>query len=232
MNTKLFRLMSLLAIFFCLNVVGHSSSTVLPCTIEFPKIVNDIPQVCMYQGGERFTCEVDQEGNRACYTLPVEKTCTSFSLVITSSLQYESEKNTVQYLKVNPNHPYKFYRMELMKAPRRRYRVPSEKNLPEPKDQWIVAQEELEENGRIPDDAIIVLLNADYVETIRADEGFELPTIVIKDDILAIAGSEKKLHDDAIELLLSSLDYNPLHASAKAYTKLDKQKILVAMTEI
>ena len=217
-------------LFFNLHAVTSSPFTVLPCAIEFPKVVKTIPQICVYQGGEKFTCEIDQEGKRTCFTLPIDKTSTNFFLLIAEGLEYESEENTVQYLKVDSKTPYKFYRMELVRAPKKRYRTPSEKNKKqEEKDRWIIAETKLEESGRIPDDAIIVLLNANYVKEVKGDNGFELPSIIIREDVLSVAGSETELHDQSIELLLSSIDYNPLHSSFKVHTKQDQQKILVAM---
>lgn len=230
MNRTFLRSALLLTTLLGLQLGARSPYTILPCSIEFPKTVKKVPQVCIYQGGERFTAEIDKEGKRACFILPVDKACTHFSLLITEGLQFESEENTIQYLKVDTKKPYKFYNMELVKAPRKRYRVPIEKQeKKKEKDRWIVTQDELGQDGRIPDDTIIVLLNADYVHEVRGDESFELPTIFIKKNVLNIAGSEKKLHDKSIELLLSSLDYNPLHANSKTHTRQDREKIIVAM---
>jgi len=58
-----------------------------------------------------------------------------------------------------------------------------------------------------------------------------LPTIVIKNDVLAIAGSETQLQDNAIGLLLSSLDYNPLHPIFKTHMRQEQQKIIVALSD-
>jgi len=234
MNTTLFKSITLLAALTFCHLSARSPSTVLPCTIEFPKSIKVIPQICVYQSGERFSCELDKAGKRVCFTLPVDKLCTNFSLLITEKFQYESEQNTIQYLKVDTTQAYKFYALELVRAPRKRYRLPSEKNKIEKKikDRWIVSKKELETNGRIPDDAIIVLLDSEFVDTLKADNTFEFPTIVIRSDVLAIAGSETKLQDKAIELLLSSMDYSPLHSNFKFDTKQDKQNIIVAIASI
>ncbi|MFC1845592.1 hypothetical protein ACFLX2_00515 [Candidatus Dependentiae bacterium] len=232
MNIKQFNLTPILAMFFSWYAVAYFPSTVLPCTIEFPKVVKDVPQVCIYHEGERFACEIDKEGKRVCFTIPVDRGCTTFHLLVTSNLQCESsEENTVQYLKTDSEQPYKFYKMKLVRALRKRYCVPSEKNKKPIEDRWEVSQKELGKEGRIPDEAIIVLLNAEYVDNLKADKGFELPTIVIKNNVLEIAGSESKLHDNAIKLLLSSLDYNPLHSTNQVHTKQEKQKIIIAMSD-
>lgn len=231
MNKKILTLLSLLLFSWSPLLLTNSSCTVLPCTIVFPKTVKKIPQICLYQGGERFTSETDKDGKRACFTLPVDKSCTTFALLITDGLQYKSEKNTIQYLKINTKQPYKFYAMELIKAPRKQYRVPSEQKKPVTPDHWVITKEELGSDGRIPDDTIIVLLNSEYVDEVRAEKGFELPTIVIKNDVLAIAGSETQLQDNAIGLLLSSLDLNPLHPIFKTHMRQEQQKIIVALSD-
>jgi len=252
MKSKLLILFTFFALTPVTNLFAESPYTVLPCNIEFPKSVKKIPQICIYQGGERFTCEIDNEGHRACFILPIDKACDTFYLVITEALAFETEGNTVQYLKVMPECQYKFYEMKLVRTPKKKYKVPSErvpvsarrsspgerrratsgageKDEPAKKDKWIVVVKELPENKQIPDDAIIVLLDAQYVDDVKPENNFEFPKIVIKDDVLEIAGSESALQDKAIELLLSSIDYNPLHVTSKKHTKQDQQKILVAM---
>jgi len=231
MNVKI-KIVSLLTVVLSWHLFASSPFTVLPCSVEFPKSVKNIPQICIYYGGERFPCEVDQEGKRACFTLPIDKACTTFFFLIADTLSFESENNTIQYLKVDTDQSYKFYQMELVRAPKKRYRLPSQKGKPEKeiKDRWMIVKRDLKSDGRIPDDAIIVLLDADYVQTVREDKGFELPTIVIKDNVLEVAGSEQKLQDKAIELLLSSLDYGPLHVNAKIHTKQEQKTIMVAMS--
>ena len=125
--------------------------------------------------------------------------------------------------------------MQLVRAPKKKYLIPSmqkenQKKEKKQTDRWIITKKTLPKNRRIPDDAIIVLLNAEYVEKLQADNGFEFPKIIIKKDILKITGSEKALQDKAIELLLTSIDYNPLHVTSKTHTKQDQQNIIIAMS--
>ena len=227
MNKQIFKINLLILLSF-FSMQASSPYTVLPCTIEFPQSVEKVPQICVYQSGERFTCEIDHEGKRACFILPADKLCTTFHLVITDGLSFEAQDNTVQCLKINPKHSYKFYEMELIKATQKQTSPDKKKQNT---DHWIVTEHKLVD-GKIPDEAIIVLLNANYIQHLRADRGFELPAIVVKKNVLSIAGSEKKLQDKAIELLLTSLDYNPLHETIKAHTKQDKQKVIIAMTNM
>ncbi|MCK5633137.1 hypothetical protein KAH94_05275 [bacterium] len=203
--------------------------------------MKSVPQICIYYCGNNFTCEAHEESKRSYFTLPVDKACTTFSIIIIhlKDLQWVSKKNTVHYNTVNyykakANSSYKFYDLELVKAPFKRYRTPSEtlKNKQEKKGHWNIEEKKLSAEGKIPDDTIIVLYNAEYVDNLEGNNSFELPTIIIKNDILTLAGSEKKLHDDAIELLLESIDHNPLHSHVQIHTRQDKQKIIIAMTDV
>lgn len=233
MLTKSIKLFFLLLLAVDLRLFATSPYTVLPCTVEFPKTVKNIPEICIYQSGERFNCELDREGKRACFTLPIDKACSIFYFVIARNLEYESEENTVQYLKVSKECSYKFYEMELVKAPRKRYRVFSEvktENQEENEDRWIISEKELPSDRRIPDDAIIVLLNAEYVDDLKGENVFEFPTIIVRSDIINIAGSESEFQNRANELILSTIDYNSIHENPKIHTKKDKQRILVAMS--
>jgi hypothetical protein len=202
-----------------LRIEAYSPFTVYPCTVEFPKTLKKVPEICIYHGGERFIGEVDTTGRRACFNLPIEKSCTHFNLLVIEELQFESEKNTIQYLKIDTKQPYKYYTMELVRASRKRY-VPSDrKNQESEPDRWIIRSGKVSPDGRIPDETIIVLLNANYVERVEGSNGFELPTIFIKENIVEIAGSEQRLHDKSVEMILSSLDYNPIHVNTKIATR-------------
>ncbi len=233
MNIKKINLIFLALSLFC-QLKASSSHTILPCTIEFPKAVKTVPQICVRYCGDRFTCETDREGKRACFTLPVDKNCTHFSLLITQSFDYEIAKdNTVQYFTVDPECKYKFYNMELVRAPKKRYRTSGEsKKTVQKKDHWIIKEEQLKKDGRLPDDTIIVMLNAEYVDEVTGKNGFELPSIAIKRNVIEIAGSEKKLHENATQLILASLDYNLLHSHCKVHTRQDKQKVIIAMANM
>ena len=55
----------------------------------------------------------------------------------------------------------------------------------------------------------------------RGGNELELPKIYIKEDVLTLAGSDSQLHDQAIQALLSSVDYNALHSSIKQKVRQD-----------
>lgn len=207
---------------------AYAPFTVYPCTIEFPKIVKKIPELCIYHGGERFVGEVDTTGRRSCFHLPIDRSCTSFTLLVTQDLQFESEKNTVQFLKIDPQQPYKYYSMQLIRASRRRF--PGSQQQQEP-DQWIIRPSRLSPDGRIPDETIILLMNPSYIDRVEGSNGFELPTLYIKDNVLDLAGSQQELLDQAVELVLSSLDYKPIHANLKTETRQDGEHLIIATAQ-
>lgn len=232
MNNIFLKLMFFGMILLDYNVSAYSHHTVYPCTVEFPKTIKKVPELCIYYGGQRFIGEIDTTGRRACFNLPIDKSCTYFSLLITEELQFESEKNTIQYLKIDAKQPYKFYTMQLIRASRKRYTASAIKNQPLEQDQWIIQSNSVSKDGRIPDETIIVLLNANYVDKVEGTQGFELPTIFIKENIVEIAGSEEQLHNKSVEMILSSLDYNPIHTNTKVATRQEGEHIIIASAQV
>ncbi len=214
------------------NVSAHSPFTVYPCTVEFPKTIKKVPELCIYHGGERFIGEIDTTGRRACFSLPIDRSCTHFTLLITQELQFESEDNTVQFLKIDAKQAYKFFTMQLRKGSRKRYVSSIDTKQQAEPDQWIIRPSKVSPDGRIPDETIIVLLNADYVERVEGDQGFELPTIYIKENVAEIAGSEQLMHDKSVEMILSSLDYKPIHANTKVATRQEGERIIIASAQV
>lgn len=210
------------------TVTAYARSTVLPCTVEFPKTIKKVPELCIYHCGERFVGEVDTTGRRSCFNIPVEKGCSHFTLLITQELQFETEHNTVHYLKIDPQQPYKLYTMDLVRAPRRRAIGASSTPAQQDPDQWTIRPGRLAVEGRIPDDAIIVLLNPMFIDRVEGGDGISLPTIHIKENLLTLAGSEQELHNQAIELVLASLDYKPIHANTAVAVRQEGERIIIA----
>ncbi len=77
---------------------------------------------------------------------------------------------------------------------------------------WTIDPMALKEN-KIPDDALIVCYTPQYVERMEGGSSIQLPKIIIKDNVLELAGSESNLIDSSITLLLSSLDTDAIHAN-------------------
>jgi hypothetical protein len=217
-------------LFFVQHMVhSYSNSTIFPCTVEFPRAVKKIPELCIYHKGERFVGEADTTGHRTCFHLPIDRSCTTFTLLVTQGIQFESEQNTVQFLKIDPQQPYKLYSMQLVRTPRRRSMDLQQQQ--QNSDQWIISSERVDVHGRIPDETIILLMDPRYIDRVEGSSGFELPEIYIKENVLELAGSLQHLLDQSIELVVASLDYKPIHASLKAATRQEGEHLIIATTE-
>ena len=231
MNTHSFKTFSL---FYFLLMVGHVSlvhasqiHTLFMGSIQFPHSLETIPDLRIYCGGHKIACE-NGKNNRTSFAIRGERQRTTFYLLITKTIAYDTiEKNTIRHLTISPSQPYKFYRLTLYaQEPSLFDEAPKNQK---PTYTWNIQEQRLPFKNRIPDDAIIICYNPEYVDSIEGGNAIELPTIHIKSDIVDLVGSENMLHEKSVELLLSSLDHDALHATIKQELKHD-QKTIIAVT--
>ncbi len=213
--------------------------TSLCAIIQFPKTVDTVPGVRIYYKGQRIRCDIDQETRRINFSIPADEGATSLDIVVTDSLSFVAHNNVVEYLKVARKKPYKFYVAELerggsafcfLEAP---YDdgVESEAGSSGSASWYVEEIPHALEGGRIPDEAIILCFKPSYIDSVSGGSLSTPLTINIRPDVVAVAGSEKKLHEIADELLLSSLDYDALHAVMRQEVHYaSNPKTIVAMT--
>lgn len=205
-------------------------------SIQFPHSLTNVPNLRIYQGGKKInTSEIDTKRKRLFFSISEQRYQTQFTLLITESFHFKTEENAVQYLKISPEQPYKFFVLNLKER-----LIQSESNLslsnqlkePQTYYYWDIKQMNLPfEDGRIPDTTIIVCYNPEYISHLKGGNIVELPTLYIKPNILNIVGSESKLHEQSVELLLASLDYDMMHVAPKQNIKPDYQaKTILAIT--
>lgn len=194
------------------------NKTLMWGSIQFPKTVSNVPDIRIYYCGLRIKCEINNELKRITYAIPDVAHKTSFKLLITDELQYESELNVIKYLKVRENASYKFYQLDLI------YSTPNlcfleqsletEANCQGSKTSWQIKEfRNVLDKGRIPDDTIIICCKPAYIDRLETNHSNALPTLKIRSDIVQITGSEQKLHEIADELIISLLDYDTIHAA-------------------
>ena len=197
---------------FCPN------KTLMWGSIQFPKNVTVVPDIRIYYSGQRIKCETNQDLKRVTFAIPDEAHKTQFKILITDNLEFAAEYNVIKYLKVRENSPYKFYQVELARSNpvlcSLEQPFEHENNSQNPKMVWNVREYRNGlEKGRIPDDTVIICCKSSYVDHIEGTNASMLPTIKIRPDLLQLAGSEKKLHEIADELIISLLDYDTIHAA-------------------
>ena len=185
----------------------HASAIgLLVGSIEFPSLDEGLT-IRLYYEGQIVKTEV--QGNKLVYRIPTSRDQFRYFLLFVEDIDFVVKatgddnvtQNTIEYLIAHPNVPYRVF--ELQKKG----------------DGWFVVERLLPVGGRIPDSTIIVLHPAGHVNTVSGGNRFQLPSIVMKDNIVDLAGSEEKLQDTATELLLASLDCDALHVTMKENIK-------------
>lgn len=201
--------MKMRLLFLALNLLAplstlhaQTNSTLLLGSLQFPSTVTTLEPISMYCAGKKVPCEVRHQS--LAYTLSADRRNTTFFLLITPSIKYEMAGNTIKYLKVDQQEPYAFYMLRF---------VTSTDKDGKPSYAWKVIEHELLfEDGRVPDNTLIMCYNPEFIDRIEGGSAMTLPTIFIKSDIVDVVGSQQNLHDASIEMLLSSLDYDAIHA--------------------
>ena len=193
----------LLTCFFVSPIFCFIDKTVFSGAISFPKNLNATPHIRVYSGGNKLPCAV--KDNVVSFEFEENKYRSHFYILITPTFSLRMiADNVVDYACLNPNQPYKFFEVTLLKAERR----------------WQIRELMLsKETGKIPDEAIIVCYDPEYIHKIDGGEILKLPTIYIKDNVLDLAGSEEKLHEQSIQYVLASLRLDPFHATAEQTIK-------------
>ena len=201
-------------------------------SIEFPQTVRSIPTLCGYYKGTRFCIDTTQNevSNTASFKIEESKNCTQLSLlfatkVVPFALKMAPNKydNKILGLKVPSNSDYALYELNKMAI------------CKEGKDcsySWEITQKKLPTDRSLPEKTIIILLNPEFVESIRSirwkpeDNIALLPVIAITET----QGINDKLQKAAITLRLASMDLNAIHAPIKTQTKKDDLTLCIIRT--
>lgn len=226
-------------------------------TIQFPNTISSVPDVRVYRGGHKIPCESDQDSKKITLTIPREPREETFHLLVSETISFhqvdcdhpEEAQNTIGYFRVPKKQDYKLYKLQLVCEqpdqngnPLQSYRhmfdadatnrfSQKDTKKKQPMYSWRVTEQTLPEGTRsIPEDTIIVYYYPHLIESISGGSKFELPTIKIKPDLLALVGSELKLHELSDGLVLSCLDHDSLHATIQQKVRFGKLHTLVAPT--
>ena len=215
-------------------------SVLLMGAIQYPQLIEKVPMIRIYRGGNKIKSEAHQEAKKLNFSISESRYQTKFYVLISEKIDFVTEKGVVLYLKVPLLSPYKLYELELVKSdilPDIVADSPGVKHEPKVAYRWEIREGmQLDENGKIPDDAIIVYQNPAHISGLDGDyagevdaAAYDLPKIVMRSDLLDIVGSEKELHDLSNKQLLSAIDYDPLHTSITQEIS-HKAKTIVALT--
>ena len=76
---------------------------------------------------------------------------------------------------------------------------------------WTIHENRItDKNRKIPDEAIVLHSVPDWVSHVESTHGFDFPTIKMKKDMVAVAGSQEKVKESFMKLALASMDSGAL----------------------
>lgn len=244
MNTQQLMAITVVLLLALSTSLVSANSRLLFGAIQFPSSVTTIPSVRVYYGGHKIKTTAQNDTKQIIFSVPKGTHQDSFYLLITEALDFSCVKNkntinmptnTVNYLKVPSTQPYRLFEVKRCQAPltfpadKASCSVQQSSKVAAPA--WHVSQMALTTPDlRISDMTIVVCYNPDYVESIQPIVGtFALPTIVLKPDVIELAGgSEAKLHERSNAVLLASIDIDTIHAPLNEAIKQDQNRALIA----
>lgn len=191
--------------------------------VQFPHAIKRIPTLQIYTCGNKIPgelCLADSDNKQFVYQIPHVAIQPPLYIAITPLIDYkkidDAENNTIDYLKIPTNTPYKLYEV-------------TPNNEKDKNNFWIVKELILDPTtGRLPDETIIISYDPSYIDKIEGGNAFELPTIYLKPDLIDIVGSEALLHNASDALVIASINSNTLHACVHPTIKQKSHVTLVA----
>ncbi len=189
-------------------------STLLLGTIQFPQnLKQEIQDVHILYRGDPAPTQIDQTNKNITFSLFRESTQFSFKLLIAEpqsieqsflTSKYQTEPtNLVAYQRIKKGKPYRYFMLtfipEISKDATRHITYT-----------WHIQESRIsDKNVRIPDDAIIMHLVPEWVDTLSAGSGFNFPTIQMREDLIQLTGSEERFKKKLSEIALARIDKAP-----------------------
>jgi hypothetical protein len=184
------------------------SDTLWHGTIKFPAIIKHLPIIRVYYAGVTVATTPETWNRLVSFDIPESKVRNTFCLVIVDHVDFIAEQNTVQYLQAPLECSYKMYTMHF---------TPNKDSI-EHTGTWQVIPQQLGPDRRLPDNAIIVCLDADLVKSVEGGDRLNLPKIILDEQILA-QYSDQELQDIFAQFLLTAIDSDSIHAKQSILTE-------------
>lgn len=214
----------------CILTSSISAYNLMLGTIQFPKTVKTVPNVRLYYSGKIVSGKVDKSDKSISFSIPkYSQNQMRYTLVVTEELEFatpkgtESVNNIVEGIRIPHGNNYKMYTLLLVP------RFSDEPGTQQPNYHWRVLPDQVRLN-KIPDDALIVILDPNWIDTVEGENSFELPTIKLKPNIVELSGSSENFYDKSAQLLLTALDSDTIHGSVHSdeNIKQEKNRITIA----
>jgi len=194
------------------------------------------PDLCLYYKGNKLQLDVacdkqflrlgqvavaQQLINIVPYTLYETKATQEFHVLIASKPDFASDENTITYMYVPNNTSYKFYTLS---AARQHNEIQGADEC-----LWNIREDSLPDDRVIPDDTIIFLFNADYIQglevktwPLNSNVRF-IPSIVMKKTI-----SPDDIMRAIIEARMIAVDFDTIHHHyTKVHRKIENKTVLM-----
>ena len=203
----------------CLGLHTDSVPMLFTGTIQFPKQVQHIPSMVIYSLlGCKVSSEFDQRKHGLTYTIYRQRDLRHFWLLITHHIipvPYDkTEQSTLQGWRVDTTQPYKFYGLTrvIEEIPQ------ADSSTITSRIRWDIQEHDLAPfHGQLPDDTLIIYYDPLLIAEVRGGSPFELPTIVMKNDLITRVGSEALLHELSEKLSIAAVDLRHFFTPEVAY---------------
>lgn len=217
---------------FCIigQAFGFGQKGIFYGTLQFPTGLELLPNVRAYYSGNKIIPEINESTKQITFAIPEARNRNFFYLLVTTGVEFCSTDNTVPYLRLKKGAPYKFYTLEMNTTPSK-----SKKRKREDFGfdvSWAVKQIDLAtiNNGKIPDETFIVCYHPDYVLSLEGGSMVELPKLIMHPDLIKLAGSELKLHEQSDRWFLAALNTDTIHDTVQSELRIVPQsKTVLAM---
>lgn len=235
---------------YCLFVLFLASPSLVLCSalilgsIQFPFSLTKVPNIRVYYGGVKIKTESDTDTRRLTFALPRGSNQNKFFVLITDAVgfslareQDNSVTNTIEYLKVLRGHQYRLFELSLVQPSdsvaksTEDNQIASAEHVPATTPMWHIQEQKiLHEDQRVPDTTVIICYNPEFIDTMRAGTIHELPVLIVKPNIIDLAGgTESLVHQTSDEMLIASMDIDTIHRAINESVKqIDKYRAIIA----
>lgn len=202
-------------------------------TINFPKNLPTIPHVRIYYEGKIVNGTPDNQKKSISFSIPKLDQEFKFTLLITESIEFaisevkikDTQQNTISFMKIPEEHTYKLY--DLLLLPK--FNTENSKK-PTLEYQWkVCSQLRCMPNRMVPDNALVLLLDPAWIESVQGTTEYEFPTITIDQARITENGSTEQFYKKTDEIILAAIDSDTMHAmSDKPAIKQAHSRVTIA----
>lgn len=190
--------------------------------IKFPYSVAVGMPVPIFYDGRSIKGEVHESQHQITFDVPWSRGQQSVYLLVTEKnpekvfkplLDAKSLHNTIDYLKISRGQSYKLYKLILVMGAQG--------------VTWHAQAAELPDSGQIPDQTIIILYFPELVDAVEGGNSLELPSVILRDDMLSLVASEQDLAEQLVKVQLSAIDISTIHTPIKQVVQQNATRTIV-----